>query len=124
VHIFNLSLKNYVFHSKLKTSRTVPIFKTGDKLLCDNYRPISLLSSISKILEKAVANRLVNHLKYNKLLYPNQFGFQEGTSTIHHLLKMIIIILYQRNLMKKSMLLASSWTSKRRLTSYHIIYSY
>jgi hypothetical protein len=46
------------------------------------------LSALSKILEKAVACRLVNHLKYNKLLNENQFGFQEGFSTIHHLLKL------------------------------------
>jgi Reverse transcriptase (RNA-dependent DNA polymerase) len=46
------------------------------------------LSSISKVLEKAVACRLVNHLKYNKILNENQFGFQEGFSTVHHLFKL------------------------------------
>jgi hypothetical protein len=88
VHLFNLSLSTGIFPAKLKTSRTVPIFKSGDPSVCDNYRPISLLSTVSKILEKAVACRLVNHLKYNNLLYGNQFGFQEGTSTVHHLLKL------------------------------------
>ena len=52
-HIFNLSLSTGIFPSKLKTSRTVPIFKTGCADLCDNYRPISLLSTLSKILEKS-----------------------------------------------------------------------
>jgi Reverse transcriptase (RNA-dependent DNA polymerase) len=75
-----------VFPEKLKTNRSVPIFKTGDKLQCDNYRPISLLSSISKILEKAITNRLTLHLK--DLLCHEQFGFQENTSTVHHLLKL------------------------------------
>jgi hypothetical protein len=88
VHLFNLSLQNGDFPEKLKMARTVPIFKSGDPTLCDNYRPISLLSSISKVLEKAVACRLVNHLKYNNLLNENQFGFQEGFSTMHHLLKL------------------------------------
>jgi hypothetical protein len=88
VHLFNLSLNTGKFPKELKMSRTVPIFKTGDPTSCDNYRPISLLSSISKILEKSVACRLVNHLKYNNLLNQNQFGFQEGFSTIHHLLKL------------------------------------
>jgi hypothetical protein len=69
-------------------SRTVPIFKSGDTKSCDNYRPISLLSSISKVLEKAIAIRLVDHLKSNNLLNENQFGFQEGVSTVHHLLKL------------------------------------
>jgi hypothetical protein len=88
VHLFNLSLRTGIFPSKLKMSRTVPIFKNGDPAGCDNYRPISLLSNISKVLEKAVAERLMNHLKYNKLINENQFGFQEGVSTVHHLTKL------------------------------------
>jgi hypothetical protein len=68
-HVFNISLRTGEFPLKLKCSRTVPIFKSGDILLCDNYRPISLLSSISKILEKIVATKLINHLDLNKLLY-------------------------------------------------------
>ena len=51
-HIFNLSVTTGVFPAKLKISKTIPIFKAGDRSSCDNYRPISLLSSISKILEK------------------------------------------------------------------------
>jgi hypothetical protein len=88
-HIFNLSLTTGVFPSRLKTSRIVPIFKTGDSELCDNYRPISLLSSLSKILEKMVSIQLVNHLDQNKLLYDNQFGFQRGKSTEHNLIKAV-----------------------------------
>jgi hypothetical protein len=82
VHLFNLSLLTGVFPSKLKMSRTVPIFKSGDPAGCDNYRPISLLSNISKVLEKAVAERLMNHLKYNKLIKINsdfKKGFQQYT---------------------------------------------
>jgi hypothetical protein len=97
LHIFNLSITNGKFPSKLKTSRTVPIFKSGDRLLCDNYRPISLLPTLSKILEKAVASRLTTHLKENGLLCPNQFGFQEKTSTVHHLLKLTNYITKELN---------------------------
>jgi len=67
-HIFNLSLSTGVFPSKLKLSRTVPIFKAGRSDLCDNYRPISLLNTLSKVLEKMVSVQLVNHLDRNKLL--------------------------------------------------------
>ena len=85
-HLFNLSFSSGTFPSKLKTSRTIPIFKAGNPLSCDNYRPISLLSSLSKILEKIISIKLVNHLEINHLLHPNQYGFQHNKSTVHHLL--------------------------------------
>jgi hypothetical protein len=91
-HIFNLSLNTGVFPKKLKTSRIVPIFKTGDAELCNNYRPISLLSSLSKILKKMVSIQLINHLDRNKLLYKNQFGFQRGKSTEHTILLKLLIL--------------------------------
>jgi Reverse transcriptase (RNA-dependent DNA polymerase) len=85
-HIFNLSLTSGTFPTKLKRSRIVPIFKAGDPENCDNYRPISLLSSISKILEKIVHVKLVNHLDLNNLLYDHQYGFLRGKSTEQTLL--------------------------------------
>jgi hypothetical protein len=91
-HIFNLSLTSGVFPKNLKTSRIVPIFKAGDPYICDNYRPISILSSISKILVKIVCVQLVNHLDRNNLLYLNQFGFQRGKSTEHNLMKVVNFI--------------------------------
>jgi hypothetical protein len=87
-HIFNLSLANGTFPSKLKTSRTVPIFKAGSPLLCDNYRPISLLSTLSKLLEKIVCKQLVAHLEGNSLIYAHQYGFQHGKSTEHNLIQL------------------------------------
>ena len=87
-HIFNLSATTGVFPAKLKISKTIPIYKAGDHSSCDNYRPISLLSSISKILEKIIAKALVNHLEDNNLLDENQFGFLRNRSTIHNILKL------------------------------------
>jgi hypothetical protein len=84
-HIFNLSISTGVFPEKFKVSRTVPIFKAGNTELCDNYRPISLLSSLSKILEKLIAVQLTNHLELNNLLYDHQYGFQRNKSTLHNL---------------------------------------
>ncbi len=74
--------------SKLKTSRTVPIFKAGSPLLCDNYRPISLLSTLSKLLEKIVCRQLVAHLEDNELIYAHQYGFQHGKSTEHNIIQL------------------------------------
>jgi hypothetical protein len=88
-HIFNLSLSSGVFPSKLKLCRVIPIFKAGCALECDNYRPISLLSSISKILEKIVAEKLVKHLLDNDLLYVHQYGFLPNRSTEHNLLQIV-----------------------------------
>jgi hypothetical protein len=51
-HIYNLSLDNGIFPARLKNSRTVPIFKSGDPVSCDNYRPISLITTFSKVIEK------------------------------------------------------------------------
>ena len=75
-----------MFPEKLKSSRVVPIFKAGDPTSCDNYRPISLVSAISKILEKTVASKLTEHLETNNLLYEHQYGFLKGKSTEHNLL--------------------------------------
>ena len=88
-HIFNLSLTTGIFPSRLKSSRTVPIFKAGRSDLCDNYRPISLLSTLSKVLEKMVSVQLVNHLDRNKILYEHQYGFQRGKSTEHSIVHAI-----------------------------------
>jgi len=60
--------------------------------LCDNYRPISLLSQISKILEKIVCIRLTNHLDLNNLLYKHQYGFQRFKSTEHNLIQAVNFI--------------------------------
>jgi Reverse transcriptase (RNA-dependent DNA polymerase) len=91
-HIFNLSLTTGTFPGAIKRSRVVHVFKQGDKDNCDNYLPITLLSSISKILENFVAIKPVNYLKLNKLLNSNQFGFQKGKSTEHNLIQSLNII--------------------------------
>ena len=96
-HLFYLSVTTAVFPAKLKLSKTIPIFKAGDHTCCDNYRPISLLSSISKILEKIVANTLVNHLEINNLLCDNQYGFLRGRSTIHNITKLTTKISHDLN---------------------------
>jgi len=88
-HIFNLSLDSGTFPEKLKRSRVIPIFKSGSKLECDNYRPISLLCSISKILEKIVSKKLLNHLQTNNLIYNHQYGFLPKRSTEHNLMQVI-----------------------------------
>src|SRR6267154_4333915 len=79
--IFNLSLSIGVFPDELKKSKTIRIFKKGDHTIMSNYRPISLLSIFSKILESLVSARLSSFLTKYNILYEYQFGFRSNYST-------------------------------------------
>jgi len=79
----NESMETSVFPSKLKIVKVIPIYKSKDKQSFTNYRPISLLPSISKIYEKIVHNRLYNYMPINSLMNKNQYGFRKSHSTIN-----------------------------------------
>ena len=64
-----------------KHSIVVPIHKSGDDDLASNYRPISLLSMLSKVLEKVIAKQLLEHLESNSVLSNTQHGFRSTLST-------------------------------------------
>ena len=84
--IINQSLNTGVFPSKLKIAKVIPVYKKGNKLSLENYRPISLLPSISKIFEKVVFNQLYSYFDSNNLLNSKQYGFRKLFSTEHALL--------------------------------------
>jgi hypothetical protein len=84
--IINSSFKTGIFPSELKIAKVVPIHKDGSKSEVSNYRPISLLSSFSKIFEKAMYARLINFLNSNNTLTESQYGFRAGRSCEHALL--------------------------------------
>ena len=63
-------------------SSTLLVLKGGDRTDCNNYRPITVLPTISKILERAVHQQLYDFLSEYKLLTPNQFGFRSKLSTV------------------------------------------
>jgi len=81
-HIFNLSFSTGTFPEKMKIAKVIPLFKSGDPTSPDNYRPISLLSNFSKVLEKVIAARLISYLEENKILSDSQFGFRKGHSNL------------------------------------------
>ena len=62
-HIFNVSLDSGVFPKKMKIAIVVPVYKKDDSLDCNNYRPISSLPNISKIVEKLIKDRLSKFLE-------------------------------------------------------------
>ena len=65
----------------LKTAEVVPIFKKGERELCSNYRPISILNSFAKLFEKCLLDQLNNYFVSNNLISPNQYGFKKNCST-------------------------------------------
>ena len=88
-HIFNLSFSTGQIPINLKTSRTCPVFKSDCPENLTNYRPISCLPALSKVIEKIVFKQLYNYLSINNILYKNQFGFQPGKSTLHPLVHIL-----------------------------------
>ena len=80
-HLFNMSIKHGRFPNLLQNAKVVPCHKDESRLEMSNYRPISLLPTISKIFEKLMYSRLIDFIKKHNILYENQFGFQSGMST-------------------------------------------
>ena len=65
----------------MKTAKVIPIFKSGDRHHFTNYRPISVLSQFSKIIEKLFVKRLDQYLDKYNILSNNQYGFRANRST-------------------------------------------
>ena len=83
--IINFFFQTGIFSEQCQIVHITPIFKKGDKLDSSNYRPILLLSDISKIFEKAICTRLYKFLDKFECLYKKQFGFKNFHSTNHAL---------------------------------------
>ena len=80
-HIINLSLETGVVPNGLKSAIVKPLYKKNSRLDVGNYRPVSILPIISKILERAVYLQMEKHLKDNNILYEFQSGFRTSYST-------------------------------------------
>ena len=80
-HIINLSIMSGDIPSDMKNARVVPIYKKNSKTEVGNYRPVSILSVISKIFERIVYDQLEKYLKDESLLYEFQSGFRPSFST-------------------------------------------
>ena len=79
--IINQMPTNGCFHEKLKFAKVIPVSKSGDDHLISNYRPISLLYSISKIFAYVIQEHLGEDLLVKNLLCNEEFGFRSGYST-------------------------------------------
>lgn len=90
--IYNKSLEQGIFPNKFKTAIIKPIYKNGPANKMENYRPIALLSTFSKILEKIVAKRIIQFLLDSEILTSQQFGFRKGLSTADAILDLLSTI--------------------------------
>jgi hypothetical protein len=80
-YICNAFLRTGVFPNRLKYAIVKPIFKKGNKQEISNYRPITLLTFFSKIIEKLIYARLHAHINMNNILVQERYGFRTHSST-------------------------------------------
>ena len=79
--IINHSLCSGIFPSKLKLAKVIPLYKKEDQRVYGNYRPIPLLSSISKMFENVAFKQILQYFTSNNLLLESEYGFRENHST-------------------------------------------
>ena len=80
-HLCNLSITTGIFPEMHKIGHITPLYKSKERDNIQNYRPICILNSVSKILEKAIAVRLISHLEGNNILIGNQYAYRRGRGT-------------------------------------------
>lgn len=102
VHIINLAFSTGVYPEKLKMAHIKAIYKKGETGEIKNYRPISLLSNINKIIEKIIYNRLIQFFEKNCILSHCQNGFRKGKTTIKAIYDAIVKVLNSLNNNKKT----------------------
>ena len=116
IKLINDSIKESKYPSGLKTAKIIPLFKNGDRSLCNNYRPVSLLSAFNKIFEKKLHKDINDFIKENNLLlFINQFGFRKFHSTIDALIKTYDYIISERR--KNNKVIGIFLDLKRLLTA-------
>ena len=80
-HVINEILNSGTFPSKLKKAKVIPVHKKGSTEDCNNYRPISILSVFSKIIEKVLNKQITDYLEEFSLLNSKQYGFRRNKNT-------------------------------------------
>ena len=119
-NICNSSFTEGIFPHNNKIAKVIPVHKNGSTEEVNNFRPISLLSIFSKIMEKLIALRLTAYLELHSILYPKQFGFRSGFSTSHSLISITETI--KNSLDKKNMAVEYLLISKKLLIRSTMIY--
>ena len=87
-HIVNLSITHSKFPEAWKYAKIIPLHKKDDILNPKNYRPVAILPILSKILERAIFEQVVEYFETNQLFHPNHHGFRKHHNTCTALLQM------------------------------------
>ena len=93
VEIFNESIKNGIFPNTMKLAEVIPLYKGKERYIESHYRPISLLTTISKLLEKIVCKRVYDFLNKTGQINPSQYGFRAHHScdnAVNHLVGKVV----------------------------------
>ena len=80
-NLFNRCIETGTYPDAFKIAEVIPVYKSGDKFTCSNFRPISLISPLSKIFEKCSYKQLYHYFTSRDILYKHQHGFRENNST-------------------------------------------
>ena len=91
--VLNKSMNEGIFPEAMKLADTVPLYKSKEWYIIDNYCLISLLITLSKILEKLIHKRVYNHLEENNLIYNSQYGFRPKHSCENAVEELLSVIL-------------------------------
>ena len=93
--IINQSLTSGIYPDKFKISKVTPLHKKDDRTAISNYRPISLLPTMSKIIERMIHSQLYAYFNENNLITEQQYGFRPRHSTELAALKLTDTIMYE-----------------------------
>ena len=89
MYLINQTFEHGIFPNQLKTAKVTPIFKKNENYLFSNYRPVSVLSSVSKVFERIMHDQIYKHFDDLKLLFNSQYGFRPKHSTEFAALELI-----------------------------------
>ena len=119
--IFNCSIRNGIFPFSWKISKVTALFKKGVQTDPQNYRPISVVPFLSKVLEKHVFDHFYTFLTENQLLSVNQFGFRKRCSVIDALLSLKLNIISALNQNKKCIVISLDLKKAFDLVSHELL---
>ena len=95
--MINTSIESGHVPGTMKLAKVIPIYKSKDRQMLNNYRPISLLPIFSKIIEKVIYQRLFNFLNTNNALFSSQYGFRKNHSTINAVTELVSHVSWSTN---------------------------